>query len=248
MVVKVFTAEQRRQVGNVIMPGDIASTGGLGVPAVQLANGGVQEILGVGSYAAKPLAGSNILKMWQGVPPSAAQPAGVGLGAGAGIIGPVAMAAKEVGLSPAASIALGLGAGIATSKVGQSTSLTPGSYYGVPFGGPGLAEPGKPYLLKEWHIRMDSKDGDFDLQFYLTMTPSGRKRIFMYNQRTKSWKTWAMPSLAVIGKNMPSHKMITRLRRNLSRQTKDAQTILKLTAPHKLAQPKRRYHRYYHRR
>jgi len=131
----------------------------------------------------------------------------------------------------------GLGAGIgsylATQQSNGQGSLpyVPGSQYGVPFGGPGLAEPGGKYLLKEWHIRMDSKDGDFDLQFYLTINERGTKRIFMYNQRTKAWKTWPMPRLAVIGKNMPSHQMITRLRRNLKRHKDDANTILKLVDP-----------------
>lgn len=115
----------------------------------------------------------------------------------------------------------------------------PGTRYGVPFGGPGLKEPGGRFLLKEWHIRMDSKEGDFNLQFYLTINDRGTKRIFMYNQRTKGWKTWPMPRLAVIGKNMPSHQMITRLRRNLKRHSDDAVTILKLTAPGKLESTRR---------
>lgn len=114
-----------------------------------------------------------------------------------------------------------------------------GAQYGVPFGGPGLKEPGGKYLLKEWKIRMDSKEGDFNLQFYLTINDRGTKRIFMYNQRTKGWKTWPMPRLAVIGKNMPSHQMITRLRRNLKRHTADAVTILKLTSPGKLESTRR---------
>jgi len=124
----------------------------------------------------------------------------------------------------------------------QSQPVVPGAPYGVPFGGPGLAEPGKPYLLREWHIRFDSKDGDFECQYYLTMTPSGRRRIFMYNQRTKAWKSWVPARLAVIGKNMPSHRMVTRLRHMLSRQSKDCKTILKLVSPNSLAKPKHHYH------
>ncbi|MBA7672898.1 hypothetical protein ES703_81085 [subsurface metagenome] len=134
------------------------------------------------------------------------------------------------------------GAGIAGMFDGGAepgTELQTGAQYGVPFGGPGLKEPGGKYLLKEWHIRMDSKEGDFNLQFYLTMNDRGTKRIFMYNQRTKAWKTWPMPRLAVIGKNMPSHQMITRLRRNLKRHTADAVTILKLTSPGKLESTRR---------
>jgi hypothetical protein len=163
--------------------------------------------------------------------PETPLPTGVGTGAGAGIIGPVAAAGSAAGLSPVAAFGAGLLAGGLEQLYQGSTDVVPGSPYGVPFGGPGLAEPGGRYLLKEWHIRMDSKQGDFSLQFYLTMTPSGRKRIFMYNTRTKAWKTWTPPRLSVIGKNMPSHRMITRLRHNLKRHSDDAKTILKLTNP-----------------
>jgi len=121
---------------------------------------------------------------------------------------------------------------------------TNGGTYGVPFTGPGLKEPGGKYLLKEWHIRVDSKDGDFDLQFYLTQNDRGTKRIFMYNQRTGAWKSWPMPRLAVIGKNLPSHQMLTRLRRNLKRHQADAVTILKLVAPNKLESTRRPGGRY----
>jgi len=100
---------------------------------------------------------------------------------------------------------------------------------GVPLGGPGLAEPPARMVLKEWHI--STQRGD--LQFYLVQTPRG-KRIFMYNTRTKSWKSWLPPRLSVIGKNLPSHKMIVRLRRNLKRHTADAKTILQLTSPQTL--------------
>jgi len=141
--------------------------------------------------------------------------------------------------------AAGLGLGGLFGDGAQPTGeIVPGTQYGVPFGGPGLKEPGGKYLLKEWHIRMDSKEGDFNLQFYLTINDRGTKRIFMYNQRTKAWKTWPMPRLAVIGKNMPSHQMITRLRRNLKRHTADAVTILKLTSPGKLESTRRPGGRY----
>jgi len=169
----------------------------------------------------------------------AAVPLGVGVGAGAGVVG-------------FGATALGAAAGsyLATREQAQamqsngSTDVVPGSQYGVPFGGPGLAEPGGKYLLKEWKIRVDSKDGDFNLQYYLTINDRGTKRIFMYNQRTKAWKSWPMPRLAVIGKNMPRHQMLTRLRRNLKRHSADAVTILKLVAPGKLESTKRPGGRY----
>jgi len=162
---------------------------------------------------------------------------GVGVGAGAGIVG-------------FGATALGAAAGSYAALQGQNQALTGGEIvpgngaYGVPFEGPGLKEPGGKYLLKEWHIRVDSKDGDFDLQYYLTINDRGTKRIFMYNQRTKAWKSWPMPRLAVIGKNLPRHQMLTRLRRNLKRHQADAVTILKLVAPNKLESTRRPGGRY----
>jgi len=175
-------------------------------------------------------------------PAPTALPVGVATGAMAGLVGPVVAAARAAALPAGATALLATDAYLLGQQLSNGKSIVPGEQYGVPFGGPGLKEPGKPYLLKEWHIRMDSKEGDFDLQFYLTMNARGTKRIFMYNQRTKAWKTWPMPRLAVIGKNLPSHQMITRLRRNLKRHTADARTILKLVSPNSLRPPKRHYY------
>ncbi|MBA7544192.1 hypothetical protein ES705_36544 [subsurface metagenome] len=184
-------------------------------------------------------------------------PPGVGIMGGMGVLGfPEAMPHVEpqFPLLPLAAAAVGgivdwaiPGAGLIRrdQPVQPQQQLQPGEgAYGVPFGGPGLKEPGGKYLLKEWHIRIDSKEGDFNLQFYLTQNDRGTKRVFMYNQRTKAWKSWPMPRLAVIGKNLPSHQMITRLRRNLKRHTDDAVTILKLTAPGKLESTRRGGGRY----
>ncbi len=105
---------------------------------------------------------------------------------------------------------------------------------GIPIGGPGLAEPGKDILIKEWHVQYDG----FRLQYYLVNKPGTKRRyIMLYNTKTKVWKSWPWrtPHLAVIGKNMPSHKNLTRLRRNLKRHTDDAKTILKLVSPGSLA-------------
>lgn len=101
---------------------------------------------------------------------------------------------------------------------------------GIPFGGPGLAEPPAQYVLKEWHVNYNWGT----LQYYLVQMPGSKTRkIALYNTRTKKWKvwTWRQPHLAVIGKNMPSHKQLTRLKRNLSRHAADATTILKITRP-----------------
>lgn len=109
---------------------------------------------------------------------------------------------------------------------------------GIPLEGPGLAEPPAAWVLKEWHVSYP----DFRLQYYLVQMPRGGRRIAVYNTKTKAWKSWPWrkPHLAVIGKNMPSHKQLTRLRRNLKRHTADAKTVLRLVSPNSLATPKRR--------
>lgn len=95
---------------------------------------------------------------------------------------------------------------------------------GVPFGGPGLAEPLMPY--KEWHITTNGTR----LQFYSVETGRG-KRLFCYNTNTKEWSTWRPHRPVVIGKKLPSHQMLTRLRRYLKKHSDDANTILKITQP-----------------
>lgn len=201
-------------------------------------------------------------------------PAGTGLGAGAGVIGPVSPsvpsgaggvaaipaaagalvpAAEAIGLPAVAGVlgtvaaagggilaalqALGLGegGGLFGNNLLGGDDFTLG---GVEFGGPGLAEPNANQVIKEWHVSYDWGR----LQYYLVQMPRGGRKIFMYNTRTKRWKfwPWRKPHLAVIGKNMPSHKQITRLRRNLSRHATDARTILKMVRPTALRTPRRR--------
>jgi len=115
---------------------------------------------------------------------------------------------------------------------------------GIPFGGPGLPEPPAQYVLKEWHVSYPWGR----LQYYLVQLPRGGRKIAMYNTKTGKWKVWSWrkPHLAVIGKNMPSHKQLTRLRRNLSRHRVDASTILKYTDP--VGYAKRLGYRKYRRR
>ncbi len=110
---------------------------------------------------------------------------------------------------------------------------------GLEFGGPGLPEPLAPYT--EW--RAGNKQFYHVPQYTSTGKSAGAK-IAMYDRDTKKWKVWRLPKphLAVIGKNMPRHQMIVRLRKNLSRHTADAKTILKLTSPKSLATPQHRGH------
>lgn len=104
---------------------------------------------------------------------------------------------------------------------------------GVEFGGPGLPEPKAPY--KEWSVTINGTR----LQFYRVSTPRGTK-MFCYNTKTKKWSHWIPQKMAVIGKNLPTHRTLVRLRRNLKKHTADARTILKLTAPKSLKEAKRR--------
>jgi len=103
---------------------------------------------------------------------------------------------------------------------------------GVEMGGPGLAEPKAPY--REWRIG--------NKQFYAIrpIRKGSGTKIIMYDRESKRWRYWTLKSNnAIIGKNMPSHRMLTRLRRNLSKQSADAKTILKITSPKSLRQTRR---------
>lgn len=107
---------------------------------------------------------------------------------------------------------------------------------GLEFGGPGLPEPLEPYT--EWHV------GNKQFYYVKQYTTTGKfkhGKVAMYNRDTKQWKVWTLPkpNLAIIGKNRPSHRMLTRLRRNLKRQTADAKTILKITQPSALESTRR---------
>lgn len=183
---------------------------------------------------------------------------GVGIGAGAGFIGGAGQMTPEppvvqvAGAIPAVAAGLGLtlppalvtGLAVAGAGYGLFQALGGGeggglfglnilggddfSLAGTEFGGPGLSEPMVPYT--EWH----SGNKQF---YYVSNADAGKTgkggRVFMYNTDTGRWKHWPLrpPSVAMIGKNMPSHKQITRLRRNLRKHSADARTILKITSP-----------------
>ena len=100
---------------------------------------------------------------------------------------------------------------------------------GLEFGGPGLPEPKAAYT--EW--RTGNKQFYHVPVYSKTTGKYLHAKIAMYNRDTKKWKVWTLPKphLAVIGKNMPRHQMITRLRRNMKRHTADAKTILQVSSP-----------------
>lgn len=97
---------------------------------------------------------------------------------------------------------------------------------GVPLVGPFAAEPAAQYVEKEWRLNL----GGNVCNFYLVRTARGYK-VLMRNGRTGKYKWWTLPRPAVIGKNMPSHKMLTRLRRNLKKHAADARTIIQVASP-----------------
>jgi hypothetical protein len=135
-----------------------------------------------------------------------------------------------------------LGGGSSAMPDNEMITYAGGSYVdSIPLSGPGLAEPPAAWIEKEW----TTNQGGTKCQFYLVRMPTGRKRIAMYNFRTNGWKSWAVhkSTAAYIGKKLPSHKMLTRLRRNLKKHSSDARTILKITSPSSLATSRRRYTR-----
>ena len=168
----------------------------------------------------------------QGLPP------GVGVGAGAGALLPAGIGAVAGATMAEAGLPVGMSQALAplaaTGVVGAAPmALFGDGAVGAPwwFEGPFLEEPPSEFLVKEWHRTIDAADGDFRLQYYLVKLPNRPYRIWMYNTKTKVWKSWGIPKPAVIGKNMPSHKMLTRLRRNLKKHAADAKTILMVAQP-----------------
>lgn len=106
-------------------------------------------------------------------------------------------------------------------------------FRGVVLQGPGLKEPHPGLVSKHWTQRFDSPRGDVKVEYWILI--DGRR--LSYNHKTGRYHLWRQPRMAVIGKNLPSHKQITRLRHNLKRHKDDAKTILQLTAPGLLNTP-----------
>jgi len=201
------------QAGRVAGMGRVGETG---LPA------GVGTFAGVGAVLAPP-----------GAPPVQPQifPALAGIPAAAGAAGIAlpawllaALGIAGAGYAGYQALGGGEGGGLFGLNILGGDDLTIG---GLEFGGPGLPEPKLPYT--EWHVG--------NKQFYHVPIPTAtgkyRAKVAMYNKDTGRWKVWNFnpPHLAVIGKNMPRHQMITRLRRNLRRHTADAKTILQVSSP-----------------
>jgi len=188
-----------------------------------------------------------------------ASTAGVGVGAGAGVIGVIppipqpatlpAVAPAVLGATPALGalgglaalgggvygllqlLGLGEGGGLfGTNVLGGNGGFIPGTM--IPLGGPGLPEPPAGMVAKEWSTGT--------AQFYMLIDG----RIAVYSKKKRRWKVYRPEKMAVISKRLPSHRTLVRLKGKLDRHAGDALTILKLTRPHRLAKPKRHYHHY----
>ena len=149
------------------------------------------------------------------------------MGAGGVLVAALGQAGQAAGAGAGTGQILAAGALGGAGALAMSNGNGKVSIGGVPLGGPGLAEPPANMVAKEWKIRFDSKQGDFNVQYYQLIDG----RMMSYNQRTKRWHIWRPKKMVVIGKKLPSHQMLTRLRRYLKKHADDAKTILKITNP-----------------
>lgn len=187
-------------------------------------------------------AGAGIIGGVQGTQPTqsavvAAVPAGLAGALGALGAAFPALAGITAGAGALIGLAQALGFGEGTGLLGNNLLGGDVTYLnGVPLGGPGLAEPPAQYVIKEWS--RDTAAGR--VQYYKVQMPGWKKpKTFGYYTAFKRWVVFKAPHLAVIGKGLPSHRQLTRLRRNLSRHSADARTILKITSPKSLKQARR---------
>lgn len=191
--------------------------------------------LGEGPGGVRLLPGGELPKVVAGVFPTI-MGAGKALGLPAALM--AAIAAAGVGYAGFQALGGGEGGGLFGLNILGGDGFEQG---GLEFGGPGLPEPTADYT--EWHA------GNKQFYYVKQYNSSGsfkNGKVAMYNRDTKRWKVWTLPkpNLAIIGKNHPSHRMLTRLRRNMKRHTADAKTILKITQPSALESTRRPGGRY----
>jgi len=182
-----------------------------------------QEVRTAGLPALIPVAATGIAALVKAFP------------ALAGILGKAGTIAGIAGGAYGLLQGLGLGQGeglFGLDPLGGDTQ-----YQGnIPLGGPGLAEPPAQYVIKEWS--RDTAAGR--VQYYRVQMPNMKKPVTLgYYTKYRKWVRFKAPHLAVIGKGLPSHRQLTRLRRNLVRHSADARTILKITSPKSLRAPRR---------
>ena len=96
------------------------------------------------------------------------------------------------------------GAGVVTMPGGRQIAID-----GIPVGGPGVPEPPKYMIAKEWNVKVDSKQyGTFRMYYF--MLHDGR--CMSYHSPTKGWKIWKPKKHIVISSN-PRVKMLSKLNR-----------------------------------
>jgi len=212
----------------------------IGTPSVvQQASMGIQGMMGMSGVPAAgpgPGTGAEPAPWYMPKPSPSGEPlqvvesggplalAGPLLGA-AGITLPTAITALlgAIGVGYAGYQALGggEGGGIGGLNIlGGDEGFIPGTM--VPLGGPGLPEPPAAMVAKEWSTGT--------AQFYMLIDG----RIAVYSKKKKRWKIYRPQKMAVIGKNLPSHRTLVRLRHNLKRHKDDAISIIKMVAPKRL--------------
>lgn len=224
--------------GHVLSPGGYVAPGERTAPTARRVTTGAEPPGFIPGLAAGP--GGTVLPPGGGLPPISTAGLPLAIPAALGALG-VAMPAWLAGIIGVGAAGYagyqalggGEGGGLFGLNVLGGDEFAMG---GLEFGGPGLPEPTEPYT--EWHV------GNKQFYYVKQYTSTGafkNGKVAMYNRDTKRWKVWTLPkpSLAIIGKNRPSHRMLTRLRRNLSRQTADAKTILKITQPAALESTKK---------
>jgi hypothetical protein len=155
-----------------------------------------------------------------------------------------ALAGVAGAIAPIAGIGAGIYGALQAMGLGEGEGLFgldilggDTQYFGnIPLGGPGLAEPPAQYVIKEWSRNTAAGK----VQYYRVQMPNMKKPVTLgYYTAYRRWVKFKAPHLAIIGKGLPSHKQLTRLRHNLSRHSADARTILKIVSPKSLRTPKR---------
>lgn len=108
---------------------------------------------------------------------------------------------------------------------------------GVPVGGPGVPEPPKWMIAKEWNVKVDSKEYGTFRMYYFRLTDG---RCMSYHSPTMTWKIWRPKKHIVISKD----PRVSNLRK-LGRLNKRVEKMLRRFQPKKTGFPARALARRY---
>jgi hypothetical protein len=143
--------------------------------------------------------------------------------------------AAGYGIYQAVSGGDGGGAGGGGGYTGQSGggTMTTGSTAlagtgGVPVSGPGVPEPPRAMVQKQWSVAVHSNVyGTFRLFYFLLVDG----RTMMYNPATKGWKVWRSRKPLVIARAKPNMRSISTgarfIARELSKMDKSRKQLAK---------------------